>query len=135
MRKRWKEPKVRYPTKKRSYFWFRITDSYGKKPVFRFSSYDQAKKKIGELHNQLLNTIYSKPLDRIGIEAAIDFYLKGKKDMRGVTRYYDYKKNFLGFAEERGVKFIDEITSELMQEYMLWRQNYGMRKDKQGQCK
>lgn len=130
MRKRWIEPKINPPTKKRSYYWFRITDSYGKKPVYRFADHNEAKKKLAALHNQLLNSIHNKPLDRITIEAAFDFYLKYKNDLRGVARYYDYKRNFLGFVNERGIKFIDEVNSELIQEYMLWRQSYGMRKSK-----
>lgn len=134
MRKRWKEPKINPPTKKRNYYWFRITDSYGKKPIYRFPDYNEAKKKLAALHYQLLNTIYNQPVNRITIEAGIDFYLKGKKDLRGVTRYYDYKRNFLGFAKERGIRFIDEVIPELIQEYMLWRQNYGMRENKQRLC-
>jgi len=137
MRKRWKQPKIYRPNevKGKDYFWFRITNSYGKKQVFKFDTYIKARNKLGELHNNFLNSLYNKPIQRIEIESAIDFHLKGKQDLRVVKRYYDYKRNFLGFVNEKGFKFIDELTSELIQEYMLWRKNYGMRESKQGCCK
>jgi len=129
MRKRWKQPRIHAPAKDRPYYWFRITDSFGKKPVFRFSAYKQATMKLAELHNQYLNILYDTPAERIEIEQAIDFYLRQKKGLEAnsLLRYQNYKENIREFLKLRHPEFryIDQIKLEHIQEYMDYRKAAG----------
>lgn len=129
MRKRWKEPKIHSPTKERPYFWFRITNFFGKKEVFKLASYNQARNKLAEVHNLFLNTIYDTPIDRIPIEWAINFTISQNNELSNlsVDRYTDYNNAFLEFLREKypKLKFVDEIRQEHIQDYMKYRQAKG----------
>lgn len=125
MRKRWKEPTINSPTKKRPYFWFRITDSAGRKPVYTFRSYNEARRKLGELHNKLFDPIHNDSVSEIEIEVAIDCFLKQKKDIKGVVRYYDYKRNVMMFVNEQKLRYIEDLKGRL-RDYFDWRKENGI---------
>lgn len=125
MRKRYREPKI---YRKDGLYWFRITDSFGKRQEVRAFTDREAKFKRADMIKQLFSDLSGNPTYRITFEQGVDFWLKIKKDSIDETsyaRYSSHMDNFLEFIKTKrtNLRHFDEIRPEHIKEFMDYRLN------------
>ncbi|MCX5698178.1 MAG: phage integrase N-terminal SAM-like domain-containing protein, partial [Candidatus Omnitrophica bacterium] len=125
MRKRYREPKI---YRKDGLYWFRITDSFGKRQEVRAFTDREAKLKRADMIKQLFSDLSGRPTYRITFEQGIEFWLKIKKgsiDETSYVRYSSHMDNFLEFIKTKrtNLRHFDEIRPEHIKEFMDYRLN------------
>lgn len=114
MRKRYREPKI---YRKDGLYWFRITDSFGKRQEVRAFTDREAKLKRADMIKQLFSDLSGSPTYRSTFEQGIEFWKKSKEntiEASTLDRYGIYLNNFLDFLKEKYPKlnYFDETQKD-----------------------
>ncbi len=126
MRKRFRMPKTIY--RRGPWYCFKITSSFGKRIEIKCASEKEARLRLLKIPEQIFSSLSDKPTYRITFEQGIDFWLRTKKgsiDDTSYLRYDGYMRNFVEFLGTKysKLKYFDEVESEHIREFMMYRLN------------